>query len=737
MRRLVWFAIGICAGCAMGVYAFGGEMFLWISLAVAMAVVSVLYFCKKKLGLILLGLALGLLYTSVYYGLYLSGTGKYDGQAFETVITATDYSQQTDYGIQTEGKISLDGKTYCVRIYINEQLQVEPGDELKGNFLLRLTAPGGSKELSYYQGEGVWFIAYARGEITVAEGKGEDIRYLPQRLCRAVLGRLESLFPEDTVAFAKALLLGDTEELSYEQDTALKISGIRHIVAVSGLHVSILFALIYTMAGKRRYLTAFLGIPMLLLFAFVVGLTPSIMRACVMQSLMMLALLFHREYDPPSALAFAVLVILGINPFAIASVSFQLSCGCIVGIFLFSGRFQRRFRAFTKGFTLWAKLRGLVVGSLSVTVGTMIVTVPLCAYYFETVSLIGLITNMLTLPVVSVIFYGILSALGVSILFVPLGSFVAVVISILMRYVLHVAQFLSKLPFAAVYTASPYILIWLVLCYVLFGIFWLCGKKHMGKTVVAMVCLLVMAMLFSWIEPRLDNYRLTVLDVGQGQSILIQSKGETYLVDCGGSSDTSTADTTAVQLLSQGVRKIDGVILTHYDADHVGGLAYLLQRMDADKIYLPVQDVPLPFSLPEGQEVIYLSEIEIIQVGVGQLTLIPGDSDAESNDCSTCVLFQAKECDILITGDRSTSGEKRLMEQYKLPELEVLIAGHHGSNSSTGFSLLTQTKPDTVIISVAENNSYGHPDVRLLERLKLFGCRILRTDKHGNIIIRG
>ena len=737
MRRLVWLAIGMCAGCALGVYAFGGEMFLWISLAVAVAVGSVLFFRKKKLGLILIGLAMGLLYTSVYYGLYFSGTGKYDGQTFETVITATDYSQQTDYGIQTEGKVSLDGKTYRVLIYINEPLNVKPGDELKGNFLLRLTAPGGSKERIYYQGEGVWFIAYARGEITVIEGSGEDIRYLPQRLRRAILGRLDSLFPENTVAFAKALLLGDTEELSYEQDTALKISGIRHIVAVSGLHMSIVFALIYTLAGKRRYLTALLGIPMLLLFAFVVGFTPSIMRACVMQSLMMLALLFRREYDPPSALAFAVLMILGINPFAVASVSFQLSCGCIVGIFLFSGRFQRRFRTFTKGFTLWAKLRALVIGSLSVTVGTMIVTVPLCAYYFETVSLIGLLTNLLTLPVVPVIFYGVLAALGISILFAPLGSIVAAVISLLMRYVLFVAKILSKLPFAAVYTASPYILICLVLCYVLFGIFWICGKKHMGKTVAAMASLLVVAMLFSWIEPRLDNYRLTVLDVGQGQSILIQSKGKTYLVDCGGSSDTSTADTTAVQLLSQGITSIDGVILTHYDEDHIGGLSYLLQRIDADVIYLPVEKEQLPISLPEGQETIYLSEIEIIQVGIGQLTLIPGDSNAESNDCSTCVLFQAKECDILITGDRSTSGEKQLMEQYKLPELEVLIAGHHGSNSSTGFSLLTQTKPDTVIISVAKNNSYGHPDVRLLERLKLFGCRILRTDIHGNIIIRG
>lgn len=737
MRRLVWLTIGICGGCALGVYAFGGEVFIWISLAVAVAAVPFLCLHKKKIGLILLGFAIGLLYISVYNELYLSGAEQYDGQTVETSITVTDYSHYTDYGIRAEGEIVLDGKTYCVLIYINEQLDLEPGDKLEGTFLLRLTAPGGSKEMSYYQGEGVWFITYARGEAVVAEGNGENIRYLPQRLRRAVLGRLEALFPEDTVAFAKALLLGDTGNLSYAQDTALKISGIRHIVAVSGLHVSILFALIYTLAGKKRYLTALLGIPLLLLFALMAGLTPSIMRACVMQCLMMLALLLRREYDPPSALAFAVLVILGINPYAIASVSFQLSCGCIVGIFLFSGRFQRHFRSFTKGFTVRAKLRGFVIGSLSVTVGTMIVTAALCAYYFETVSLIGLLTNMLTLPVVSVIFYGILAALGLSFLFMPLGSLVAAVISILVRYVLLAAKLLSKLPFAAVYTASPYILIWLVLCHILFGVFWMCDKKHMGKTIGAMAGLLLVAMLFSWVEPRLDDYRVTVLDVGQGQSILLQSRGETYLVDCGGTSDTGTADTTAAQLLSQGITSIDGVILTHYDADHVGGLCYLLQRIDTDIIYLPVDNKTLPVSLPEGQKVAYLSKIKTIPVGIGQLTMIPGDSASESNDCSTCVLFQAKECDILITGDRSTSGEKQLMEQFSLPELEVLIAGHHGANSSTGFPLLTQTRPDTVIISVAKNNSYGHPDVRLLERLKLFGCRVLRTDKHGNIIIRG
>ena len=487
MRRLVWFAIGICAGCAMGVYAFGGEMFLWISLAVAMAVVSVLCFRKKKLGLILLGLALGLLYTSVYYGLYLSGTGKYDGQAFETVITATDYSQQTDYGIQTEGKISLDGKTYRVRIYINEQLQVEPGDELKGNFLLRLTAPGGSKELSYYQGEGVWFIAYARGVITVAEEKGEDIRYLPQRLRRAVLGRLESLFPEDTVAFAKALLLGDTEELSYEQDTALKISGIRHIVAVSGSHVSILFALIYTMAGKRRYLTAFLGIPMLLLFAFVVGLTPSIMRACVMQSLMMLALLFHREYDPPSALAFAVLVILGTNPIAITSVSLQLSVGCMIGIFAFSASVTEYLMSFgklkkkSKGKSFRAKLIRWIVGSVSVTLSAMVVTTPLCAAYFGMVSLISVPANLLTLWIISFVFYGIMLVCALGAIWIPLGRVLSWLLSLPIRYVLAISGLLARFPLAAVYTDSIYIVLWLVLSYCILLVFFAQKRKYPGR----------------------------------------------------------------------------------------------------------------------------------------------------------------------------------------------------------------------------------------------------------------
>jgi competence protein ComEC len=137
-----------------------------------------------------------------------------------------------------------------------------------------------------------------------------------------------------------ALLLGDHSGLDYETETAFKVSGIRHIIAVSGLHVSILFALIYLMAGKNRVLTALIGLPLLGFFAMVAGLSPSVIRACIMHGLMILAMLWDREYDPLTALAFAALVMLIINPIVITDVGFQLSFACMLGILLYATKIK-------------------------------------------------------------------------------------------------------------------------------------------------------------------------------------------------------------------------------------------------------------------------------------------------------------------------------------------------------------------------------------------------------------
>jgi competence protein ComEC len=736
MRKLVWLAVGLCGGCALVAYLYDSEILL--PAAAVAALFTLIFACLKfrKTALVFMGFLIGVLYSAGYSQHYFACAKEYDGTEQILSITVTDYSEITDYGIRCEGEISLSGRKYQVLFYGYEEMELKPGDCLNGEFLLRLTSPGGSKESTYHQGSGLYFIAYCRGELTHTLGNEQDFRYFPQRLRQTILRKMEAIFPESTAGFAKALLLGDTSGLTYMQDVAFQTSGVRHIVAVSGLHVSILFALIYTLSGKMPFTAALFGIPMLILFACVAGLSPSIVRACIMQSVMILALLFRREYDPPSALATAVIVILFANPFSVVSVSFQLSCGCIVGIFLFSARLQRYIYSKVKGFTFKAKALRAIGSAVSVTVGTMIVTTPLCALYFGSISLVGVLTNLLTLWAVSIIFYGIVFSCVLSFLWLPLGKIVAAVISVLMHYVLLMAEWLSKLPLAAVYTASPYIVLWLVFCYVLFAIFWVGGRKHIGLTTAIMAVLLIFASVFSWVEPRIENYRMTVLDVGQGQCIILQSRGETYLVDCGGSGDKTAANTAANQLLSQGIDHVDGIILTHYDRDHIGGLSYLLQQIKADILYLPAGAAP-PGWLPPGQKTETLSDIRKIALGVATLTLIPGAEPEDENENSTCVLFQAKECAILITGDRGVSGEAQLLQQIKLPKLTYLIAGHHGADTSTSASLLEKTMPETVLISVGKNNFYGHPQQATLWRLNIFGCRVLRTDENGTIIIRG
>ncbi len=235
----------------------------------------------------------------------------------------------------------------------------------------------------------------------------------------------------------------------------------------------------------------------------------------------------------------------------------------------------------------------------------------------------------------------------------------------------------------------------------------------------------------------MDDCRITVLDVGQGQCILLQSDDRTYVVDCGGSYDTDAANAAAETLLSQGVRHIDGLILTHYDRDHAGGAAYLLQRVPADAIFAP------PY--PAGADGVnplsavgFVSDILLetkISFGDTEITLFPPVVADSDNEASLAVLFRRGNCDILITGDRSCFGERLLMKQTCLPDIDILVAGHHGSADATCEELLAATMPEIAVISVGEN-SYGHPDEETLNRLEQFGCRIYRTDLDGTIIFR-
>lgn len=751
MRKLMWFAIGFCAACILGVAAYSlWEYTHWLLLGAFLLCAGLLLASKwlpflKRPAVVSFGLVVGLCWFSLYDGAYLDASRNLDGKTVEATLEISDYAMETDYGCSVSGNLELHGKTYQTSLYLNDSLKLKPGDRVSGIFRFRFTFEGGQSDPTYHPSEGVFLLAYQSGIISVESCDEIPARHFPAKIRREMENRIDKFFSQDTAPFAKALLLGNRYGLDYETNTAFKLSGLSHVVAVSGLHVSILFSLLYLVTARKRLFLFLLGLPMLLLFAAVTGFTPSVVRACIMQALVLLALLLDKEYDPPTALAFSGLVMLICNPTVILSISFQLTMTCMIGIFLFSEPIRNWLSSLTifsdlKGKSLIKKMKRWFVTSVSVSASATVFTTPLVAYHFGAVSLISLLSNLLLVWMVNGIFYGIMLSCALGTASVFLGRLVGWLFALPIRIFIGVAKLLAKFPLAAVYTSSIYIVLWLVFAYILLAVYLLLRKKKpllLGSLCIISLCVALMA---SWAEPLMDSCRVTVLNVGQGQSILLQSQGKSFLVDCGGDTDAASADAAAEALLSQGVSRLDGLIVTHYDEDHAGGIVNLLGRVPADRVFLPEFEEGV--QLRQEIESIAATGVYVVNkdlsltFGDGKISIFAPETPKLENECSICVLFQTKNCDILITGDRGLLGEKLLLSRTELPKLDVLIAGHHGSNTSTGMELLERTEPEYVFISVGERNRYGHPGKELLVRLDMIDCTIYRTDQHGTIIFR-
>lgn len=294
--------------------------------------------------------------------------------------------------------------------------------------------------------------------------------------------------------------------------------------------------------------------------------------------------------------------------------------------------------------------------------------------------------------------------------------------------------------------SNPMFALWLAAAYALFITAWLRSRKTGSFRIITPLCLSLILLWGSGIAVRLawsDELAVTVLDVGQGESVLLTSGEKAVMVDCGGSYMTRDAGEAAVKAMrGQQRRHLDALILSHLHADHVNGAARVLSQLDVDTLYLPAQtdeDGYLPEILRTAREagtaVEYVTENLRLVAGEMELTVWAPMLRGEENENCLIVMAQQGDFETLITGDSLTPAEMLLSARYPLPDAEVLVVGHHGSDTSTCRELIESIQPDLAIISVGYNN-YGHPSPRVIERLEGYGIRVLRTDLEGNITVK-
>ena len=244
MRILMWFTVGFAVACALGIYLGIG---LWLCLLTAAAAVIFLFIKRpvmKILATILIGVTVGMLWQGAFDYVYLSAVRGYDGKTVKAVVEVSDYSFETDFGVAADGKIEISGKRYNLRLYFPADKNLLPGDKIEGNFRFRLTTDDALQGGTYHQGDGIFLLAYASEDSVVTRGDPGALGYLSVRLRSSICQIIQKIFPEKAYPFATALILGDSSALDYETDTDFKVSGIRHVIAVSGLHVSILMSVL-------------------------------------------------------------------------------------------------------------------------------------------------------------------------------------------------------------------------------------------------------------------------------------------------------------------------------------------------------------------------------------------------------------------------------------------------------------------------------------------------------------
>lgn len=637
---------------------------------------------------------------------------------------------------------------------------------------MQATNPGGFDQIRYYE---ILGVSGQLDDADIVDSSEEFSKY--KEALYQLRRKLEYVFDvtlsEKESGIMKAMLLGNKTELDSDSKELYQKSGIAHVLAISGLHISILGMGLYSLLAKLRCpksIGAVLSVVLMICYGDMVGMSSSAFRAIFMFAMRMGGKLMGRTYDMLTALAISAVLILLEQPLYLYHSGFLLSFGAIIGIGFMGDVFKiDGFDSDYKWLSQVSRSIGSSIGG-SLSIFSVHFPIILCTYYEFPVY--SFLLNLIIIPLMSVLMVIGLICLGLGALYIltcthfgatPMPLWIVIE---LCSYMVHLllagfeaaCNLTLDLPLSRWIVGRPDTYRVVLFCFVIVALYGLhqYGKKNdiAGPGGFTKLIFMLGAVMFIT-SHTYGELKITMVDVGQGDGIWIESPdGNHYLIDGGSTSKKQLAKYTLLPYLKYtNTDRIDMIFLTHLDSDHISGVIELINPENGDS-QIEVGGITISEAAIEDDALIelqvlckengiplkYASTGDSLRDGDMYLQVYHPDSDYVTDNRNAYSLVMGLDYQgfhALFTGDVEADGEKIVSELW--PEdntCHLYKAAHHGSNSSNTELLLETISPQLTIISCGLDNSYGHPHKETLERLEAVGSKVIRTDESGAIMLR-
>lgn len=558
---------------------------------------------------------------------------------------------------------------------------------------------------------------------------------------------LDQLLPPQDAGIYRALLTGDKSAMDEDIRSLYQENGIAHILAVSGLHLSILGLGVYELLrrfGRSKAASGSVAALLIISYGILTGCSGSALRAVLMLLLRFLAAAVGRSYDMLTAMAAAALFLLWKEPFMLFSAGFQLSFLAVLAIGL--------------RHALPAPKHPLLEG-LWLSFYLQLLTLPVILFHYFRFPLYGIFLNLIVLPLMGCVIYSGVFGVGLFGLSEKLATIAVGGGHWILRLYTLLCTHCAALPYSSLLLGRPSMHSILLYYTALGFVTWALAERHAAERSGLATCRLplpciVLPLLLSMLclpAKQPQGLEITALDVGQGDGFILRNQGLVMSVDGGSTSDQRLGENVLVPYLeSQGIEHIDLALITHCDADHYSGIQYLLEeaKMTIGELLLPrvaMQDARYDAlrdaAAARDVRIRYFGQGDCIDLGEVEIRgYYPAGTERleAANDHSIGMLLRAPDFQMLFTGDMDEDCERQMLASLweanaGYPKIDVLKAGHHGSHTSSSEALLAALRPDYAILSYGVGNDYGHPHAETRERLRRYGVEMLETGKMGEI----